>query len=85
MTGSVFVEAEFFMLLLSSFVVPFSINAYLLWKKTISRKLVLMLGIILIAFSGLNIFLLQLLKSMARVSPSLFDDKIFSSEISVAL
>ncbi len=40
MTVSVFVEAEFFMLLFSSFIVPFCINAYMMWKKTISHKAV---------------------------------------------
>lgn len=85
MTGSVFVEAEFFLLLFLSFVVPFCINAYMMWKKSISRTTVLMFGVILVAISGVNIYLLQHLKAMARLSPSLLDDQVFASELSVAL
>ncbi|MFZ6647856.1 hypothetical protein ACO0LO_19180 [Undibacterium sp. TJN25] len=85
MAGSVFAETEFFLLLFFSFIVPFCLNAFMMWKKSISRTTVLASGVILIAISGLNILLLQHLKTMARVSPSLFDDRIFASEISVAL
>ncbi|WP_394780432.1 hypothetical protein [Undibacterium sp.] len=85
MAGSVFAEAEFFLLLFFSFVVPFCLNAFMMWKKSISRTTVLASGVIMIAISGLNILLLQHLKAMAKLSPSLFDDRIFASEISVAL
>jgi hypothetical protein len=39
----------------------------------------------LIVLSGMDIYLLQSLSNMAKLSPSTFDDKIFSSELSVAL
>lgn len=85
MKQSVFFETEFLLLILLTFVVPSGIYGYMLWKKSISRKTVLVFGLILLMISGISIFLLQLLKTMARNSPSLFDDKIFVSEISVAL
>jgi hypothetical protein len=46
---------------------------------------VLLLGIILIVVSGVDVFLLQRLGAMAKSSPSLIDNIIFASEISVAL
>ena len=84
MKESVFIEAEFFFLIASSFVVPIGIYAYMMWKRSISRKTVLLFGILLISLSAINVFLLQILKVMAKNTPSLLDDKIFSSEISVA-
>ena len=85
MNNSVFVEIQFFMLIACTFVIPIGIYSYMMWKRSISRRVVLMFGVILIAVSGANIFLLQLLKTMATDTPSLLDDSIFTSEISVAL
>lgn len=85
MVDSVFVEIQFFLLIFSTFIIPIGIYSYMMWKRSISRKVVLLFGIILILVSGTNIFLLQLLRVMARHSPSLFDDRIFASEMSVAL
>ena len=85
MTDSVFVEVEFLALTLCSLVLPVSLYIYMMWKQAISRKTVLLFAVILIVISGLNVFLLQRLAEMARVSPSLLDDRVFASEISVAL
>ena len=85
MNNSVFVELEFFLLIFSTFVIPIGIYSYMMWKKSISRKVVLLFGAILIVVSGANIFLLQLLSVMAKSSTSLLDDKVFASEFSVAL
>lgn len=54
-------------------------------KKSVSRKSVLLLGATLIAIAGVNIFLLQRLAVIAKASSSLLDDRIFASEISLAL
>jgi hypothetical protein len=56
-----------------------------MWGKALSRKTVLLFGVILIAISGVNITLLQHLAALAKDSPSLLDDRIFASELSVAL
>jgi hypothetical protein len=85
MNESVFVEVEFFVLTLFSLLLPVSIYAYMMWKKAISRKTVLLFGVILIALSGINVLLMQRLAEMAKMSPSLLDDRIFASELSVAL
>src|ERR1022692_2607975 len=63
---------------------PIGIYIYMMWKSSISRTLVLLLGIVLIVVSGIDIFLLQRLAVLTKTTPSLFDDKIFASELSVA-
>jgi hypothetical protein len=85
MNNSVFVEIQFFMLIACTFVLPIGIYSYMMWKRSISRKVVLLFGVLLIAVSGGNIFLLHLLRILARETPSLLDDSIFASEMSVAL
>lgn len=85
MSESVFVEIEFLLLVVCSIILPVGIYAYMMWKSAISRKTVLLFGCILIAISGASIFLLQRLAEMAKLSPALLDDRIFVSELSVAL
>ncbi|MDB5804987.1 MAG: hypothetical protein JWN73_2309 [Betaproteobacteria bacterium] len=85
MSESVFVESEFFMLILASFILPSGIYGYMMWKRAISRQTVLLFGFLLLAISGIVIVLLQVLRRMAKASHSLLDDQIFASEISVAL
>jgi hypothetical protein len=46
---------------------------------------VLLFGFVLVAKSGVTIFLLQRLAVMAKSTPSLLDDRIFDSALSVAL
>ena len=82
---SVFIEGDFIALIVFSILLPVGIYIYMMWKKAISRTIVLLLDIILIAISGIDVFLLQRLAALAKTSPSLFDDIIFASEISVAL
>lgn len=85
MSESVFAETEFFLLALLSLIVPVCIYAYLMWEKAISRKTVLLFGVVLIVIAGLDVFLLQRLAEMSKATPSLLDDNIFLSELSVAL
>lgn len=85
MNNSVFVEIQFFMLIACTFVIPIGIYSYMMWKRSISRRTVLVFGVILVVVSGANIFLLQLLRIMAKGTPSLLDDSVFVSEMSVAL
>ncbi len=85
MSESVFVEVEFFVLAVFSIILPVSIYGYMMSTRAISRKTVLLFGVILIAISGANVFLLQRPAGMARDSPSLLDDRIFASELSAAL
>lgn len=85
MHESVFLETEFFLLVVFSLILPVGIYAYMMWKSVISRKTVLLFGVILIGLSGVDVFLLQRLTELAKNSPSLLDDAIFVSELSVAL
>src|ERR1035437_830535 len=82
---SVFIEGDFIALIVFSILLPVGIYIYMMWKKAISRTVVLLLSIILIAISGIDVFLLQRLTAMAKTSASLFDDIFFASEMSVAL
>ena len=85
MSESVFVEGEFFLLIVMSVILPIGIFSFMLLKKAISRTKVLLFGIILLVISGINVLLLQHLASMARISPSLLDDHFFTSAISISL
>jgi hypothetical protein len=85
MKSHVFFEIEFIFLIGSSVLLPAGIYAFLLLTKSISRWTVLFLAVTLIALSGADVFLLQTLAEQAKTTTSLFDDKLFSSELSVAL
>jgi len=82
---TVFTEASFWLLVAFSIVVPVGIYARLLQKRAISRVAMLAYGFILVFIAGIDIFLLGLMQTMAKVTPSLFDDAVFNSEISFAL
>ena len=82
---SVFLEKEFFLLIAFSLLFPALIYGTMWMRRSISRGTVLFFGFMLIVLSGLDIYLLQILAGMAKLSSSRLDDKIFSSEISVAL
>lgn len=85
MQQSVFIRIEFFLLVFFSLILPITIYAYMMWKRAISRKTVFFLAIMLIALSGIDILLLQQLKGQAELSPSLIDNGLFGSEMSLAL
>jgi hypothetical protein len=85
MSTTVFVEARFWLLIALSLAAPILIYAVLSEKRTISRAAVLTFGTALVAISGVDVFLLQSLATMARHSSSLVDDAVFASEVSVAL
>jgi hypothetical protein len=82
---TVFLETEFVALILVAVVAPIAIYAYFVWKRAISRRTVLLLGMTLIGISAASVALLQRLKAMALLTPSQLDDRIFASEISLAL
>jgi hypothetical protein len=85
MSASVLTEIEFWLLIVFSFVVPVWIYWRLLSRRTVAQATVLWLGVALVAIAGLDVYLLQALKSLAKLSPSLADDLVFVSEVSVAL
>lgn len=85
MTTSVFAELTFWMLVLFSVAVPAAIYVTLLYKRAISRAVVLAFGFALVVIAGFDAYLLQRLATLAKASSSLADDFVFVSEISVAL
>ncbi|BCT92069.1 hypothetical protein LYSHEL_10930 [Lysobacter helvus] len=85
MHATIFTELRFWLLIVFSAVVPTWIYVALLRKRAISRATVLLFGFVLVLISGLDVYLLQSLANAAGSSPSLQDDKIFRSEVSLAL
>ncbi|MDM0116169.1 hypothetical protein QTI66_28790 [Variovorax sp. J22R133] len=83
-SDSVFAEARFWLLMLGSVVLPFVIYFVLMSKKAISRTTVLLLGFSLVAIAGFDVYVLRLLANSAAHTPSLVDDTLFVSEVSVA-
>jgi hypothetical protein len=85
LSDSVFLEIEFLYLMIFSLLLPAFIYSTMWLRRAISRPTVLFFGLALIVLAGVDAFLLQSLANMAKLSSSSFDDKIFSSELSVAL
>jgi len=85
MSNSVFFEFRFWLLVAFSLVVPVVICVVLLATQSISRPAVLAFGVVLVLMAGVDVYLLQPLKSLAHASPSLADDALFNTELSIAL
>ena len=85
MVKTVFVEIQFWRLVLFSIIVPVAIYYGLLKRRNISRNTVLLFGVVLLLISGVDIYLLQVLSKMAKTSLSHWDNSVFLSELSIAL
>lgn len=85
MSTTMFTEMRFWLLIAFSVVLPLGIYAVLLAKRAISRFTVLMFGFSLVVIAGVDVYLLQSLAAAARLTPSLADDAVFLSEVSLAL
>ena len=85
MNQSVFVELEFWLLVVFSIVVPTAIIWLSLNVRKVSRNHVLAVGLLMVAIAGVDIYLLQALQRRSRETPSTADDVIFDSEITVGL
>ena len=85
MSATVFTEIKFWLLIVLSIVLPLGIYAVMLAKRAISRYTVLVFGFTLVVIAGLDVYLLQSLAALAKLTASLADDAVFLSEISVAL
>jgi len=85
MNSSVFVEFRFWLLVAFSLVLPVGIYAMLLATRSISRLAVLAFGVVLVLMAGVDVYLLQTLTSLAHGSPSLADDALFNTELTIAL
>lgn len=85
MNITIFTEAEFWFLIVFSFVLPVCIYWLLISKRTIAQATVLLMGVALVAIAGVDVYLLQVLNTMAKLSTSLVSNALFASEVSVAL
>ncbi len=85
MGNNEFAETEFYLLIVFSLIIPIGLYGYMMWKRAISRKVVMMLGVILIVIAGVNVVLLRRLTTLAVVSSTMIGDSIFKSELSFTL
>jgi hypothetical protein len=83
--NSAFFELEFYLLIGVTFIFPTLVYVYMLKKRSISRTHVLFYGIVLIFVAALSVFFLSQLHDIAKLSRSLSDDKLFASELTIAL
>jgi hypothetical protein len=81
----VIIEIIFFGLLAFSVLMPIGIYAYMMWKQSISRPIVVTLGLALLVISAIDLFLLRHLAGMSERSLSAIHGSFFASEFSVAL
>ena len=85
MTNSVFLELQFYLLVLFSVVIPGGIYVFLLKRRSISRWSVVLFSMILIVIAGIDVYLLRSLRDLARASASIIDGRFFSGELSITL
>ena len=85
MHSSVFIELRFWLLVVSSVVVPAGIYGALLATRSISRRAVLGFGVLLVLLAGVDVYLLQTLAVLAKGTASVTDDAMFTSELTIAL
>ena len=85
MPGSVFVELKFWLLVLFSLVAPVGMVWVCLTVRAVSRNMVLVIGVLLVGIAGFDFYLLQALARAALKTPSLADDALFDSEVTVGL
>jgi hypothetical protein len=85
MANTVFAELKFWLMVLASVVLPFGMYAVLMTKRAISRRTTLLLGFALVAVAGMDVYFLRILARLAKATPSITDDGVFVSEISIAL
>jgi hypothetical protein len=85
MNHTVFVELQFWLLVLFSIVVPVGLVWMCLTVQALSRGTVLGIGLALVAMAGFDFYLLQVLAKMAKETPSTADDAVFDSEVTIGL
>jgi hypothetical protein len=85
MNRAIYLESEFWALVGFSALLPSAVFVYLIRKRRISRAAVSVIGALLVLASGVDFILLQRLAAKARLTSSLWDDALFTSEYSLAL
>lgn len=82
---SVFFEIEFWALVITSIALPPMIYCVLMRVRAISQQRMLFFSFILILMAATDVYLLKHLSQTAKNTPSLIDDAMFNSELSLAL
>ena len=85
MQATAFAQLEFWLLILSSVLAPLLIWGMVLARRTASQTTILILGVLLVMISGVSFYLLQALAAHSKHSPSLADDSLFASELTLSL
>lgn len=85
MQATAFAELEFWLLILTSVLAPALVWGMVLAKRTASRTTIPVLGLLLVVISGVSFYLLQMLATHSKNSPSLADDSLFASELTLSL
>ena len=83
--ASVFTEFRFWALVSLSVLLPSAIFFTLFVRRAFSKTTVLVFGLLLVAMASVDLVLLRALSSAALATPSLADDRVFTSELSIAL
>ncbi len=85
MNHSIYLEHEFWGLILCTIILPAWIFIWLARNRKFSRLTLTTIGVMLVTFTGLDVIFLRRLSDKAKATATLMDDRIFSSEISIAL
>lgn len=80
-----FFESEFLALVVFSLILPVAIYGFLFKRASISRHSVIALSVTLIILAGIDVCLLQRLSDLSKTSPSMANDSLFTSGLSIAL
>src|SRR5262245_20917477 len=85
MSNTVFTHLQFWLLVIFSGVPTVGIYWLAIARRAMSRAVIVLLGFSLVLIAGVDLVLLQTLKALAKLTPSLADDAVFNSEVSIAL
>lgn len=85
MQDSIFLELQFWLLVLCSVIFPVVLYTGLMRLRRVSRIAVHCFGLFLVLLSGVDVVLLQQIAFLARHNTSLLDDRLFGTGLSMAL
>jgi hypothetical protein len=85
MPSPVWIESEFWVLVLCSVLLPLAIIVHLIRAVEINRYVLMGLALALLALACIDFILLGRVANIAHRTPDLLDDRLFLSEASAAL
>ena len=81
----IYLEYEFWALLICTIIVPSAVFIWMMMKRKFSQISIVAIGVLLVVIAGMDAIFLRILSAKAKISPGILDDQIFVSEISIAL